>query len=129
MLVSLLDGADVKRDGVSHVPLMGKDAVDRGVDPVESTKVAAQRSGTYPTLTKRDQLEHIRAVTLEEFARLRQEIDNHMQFASALVGVCLTALAAGLALSEQHPDILIALGVVVPNPWTEPGAGSIPNSP
>jgi hypothetical protein len=76
--------------------------------PVSIAEVRDQGSGAYPAPAASDD---VRRVTLVEFGRLREEIDNHMQSASALVGACLTSLGAGLAFFERFPDILIALAV------------------
>jgi hypothetical protein len=76
--------------------------------PVSIAEVADQGSGAHPAPAASD---YVRRVTLVEFGRLREEIDNHMQSASALVVACLTSLGAGLAFFERFPDILIALAV------------------
>jgi hypothetical protein len=90
------------QDGLARREATGR------LTPVGIAEVADQGSGAHPSPAAGD---HVRDVTLEEFGRLREEIDNHMQFASALVGACLTSLGAGLALFERFPDILIALAV------------------
>jgi hypothetical protein len=97
-----MEEAAEMQDGLARTEVTGRR------NPVSFAEVADHGSGADPAPAASD---YVRRVTLVEFGRLRQEIDNHMQFASALVGACLTSLGAGLAFFERLPDILIALAV------------------
>lgn len=65
----------------------------------------------------KDFREHSRTVDLCEFEQLRYEINNRTQLASALVGLQLTVLGAGLVVLNNFPDVVVALAAVASFLW------------
>jgi hypothetical protein len=56
-------------------------------------------------------------VDLSEYEQLRNEINNRAQLSGALVGLQLTVLAAGLAVTNNFPDIVVALAALSSLLW------------
>jgi len=57
------------------------------------------------------------AIDLEEFKQLRAEIVNRTTLGNQVISYAITALAAGVAVSEKFPEALLGVAVIVNFFW------------